>query len=238
MSEPIAVRADDKFAAFASEFRLTDDAAAEVIVAEVAGGVCLRGADADGLQVNLPADFLPREFVTAIRLVGENVRLRRALAAPSTDWQALAHTDALTGLPNRRAWDERLAALTAEELARASLALVDLDRFKDVNDRAGHLAGDAALQDAARALRQAVRARDLLARIGGDEFGVLLLNCAAADAGAAAERIRRAVSGTGKLTASAGVASARGTAAELLAAADVALLAAKDAGRDRTATAE
>lgn len=84
--------------------------------------------------------------------------------------------DALTGLPNRKAFDQQLAALMAEPLARrrVSVLFIDGDRFKQVNDRFGHAAGDHVLTVTAQRLRAHLRKEDLVARLGGDEFAVLL----------------------------------------------------------------
>ncbi|MDX6674551.1 MAG: hypothetical protein QOH11_1969, partial [Solirubrobacteraceae bacterium] len=94
--------------------------------------------------------------------------------------QILARTDRGTGLPNRRAWDEQLK----DQLARAGtnphalcVLLLDLDDFKRFNDRNGHQAGDALLEQAGANWRDAIRDSDYLARIGGDEFALLLPNC-------------------------------------------------------------
>ncbi len=89
----------------------------------------------------------------------------------------LAHLDPLTGLPNRRLLNERLGVMLSEARrtgARGAVLFIDLDRFKKINDMLGHTAGDAALTEAARRLRLAIRATDTIARIGGDEFVVLL----------------------------------------------------------------
>jgi diguanylate cyclase (GGDEF)-like protein len=92
----------------------------------------------------------------------------------------LARTDPLTGLANRRLWEERMAI----ELPRADryarplcIGVLDLDHFKAYNDRHGHHAGDALLHDAAAVWQDALRASDLLARMGGDEFALLLPDC-------------------------------------------------------------
>lgn len=110
-----------------------------------------------------------------------------------------AFSDPLTGLANHRAFHERLT----DEVARAaryrhdlSLVLIDVDTFKVINDSAGHEAGDRVLAEVAGRLRDVARGADLLARIGGDEFGWLLPETGAADALAAVERAREAVSGT------------------------------------------
>ena len=154
-----------------------------------------------------------------------------------------ATTDALTGLANHRVFERRLA----EETARAerydrplAVALIDVDDFKSINDTAGHLAGDAALAEVAGRIRAVTRGDALLARIGGDEFGLLLPECDDAEAYLVAERARRAVlnSPIGEhvpLTVSVGVAeTAAGAAPNMLRrCADVALYAAKLEGGNR-----
>lgn len=144
----------------------------------------------------------------------------------------MASTDALTGLPNRRAWDSRLGeALLAGE--PALLAMLDLDRFKDYNDTQGHPAGDRLLRETAAAWREELRAGDFLARVGGEEFALLLPATAAGDAASVVERLRARVP-YGQ-TCSAGIVARRqGESAEsLMARADEALYASKQGGRDR-----
>ena len=92
----------------------------------------------------------------------------------------LAYRDGLTGVFNRRYFETRIL----EEIARAdryqsevSVLMIDIDRFKQLNDSCGHAAGDQVLRQFAGALRRAARSTDILARIGGDEFGVLLIRC-------------------------------------------------------------
>ncbi len=158
-----------------------------------------------------------------------------------------ALVDELTGLGNRRAFDRRLA----EETARAtrygldlSLAMIDLDAFKDVNDRYGHQVGDAILGQLGETLREVLRVSDFAARYGGDEFSVLLPGTAKTEAWVVAEKIRLALDGLGlsveggtvSATVSIGVASIGETnpdAEALVSAADAALYRAKRAGRDR-----
>jgi diguanylate cyclase (GGDEF)-like protein len=155
-----------------------------------------------------------------------------------------ARTDPLTAVLNRRGFEE----LAERELAAAgrdgrpcALLLGDIDHFKHLNDRFGHAAGDAALASVAGLITRTCRPTDVVARIGGEEFAVLLPGASLEDAVATAERIREGVqSDTGAqhaLTVSFGVASyaVHGRSlAELMAAADSALYRAKADGRDRT----
>jgi diguanylate cyclase (GGDEF)-like protein/PAS domain S-box-containing protein len=148
-----------------------------------------------------------------------------------------ARRDALTNLPNRRWFAEEIV----REVSRAGrqgfpmcAAMVDLDRFKRYNDRHGHPAGDRLLQQSAEAWNQTLRASDFMARYGGEEFVVLLPDCTLPDAQVVIERLRAATP-EGQ-TCSAGIAALEvGESPEhLLARADAALYAAKEAGRDRT----
>lgn len=158
-----------------------------------------------------------------------------------------AHIDALTGLGNRHALEERLAADWGRCRHRgASLAVLmaDLDRFKLVNDRLGHVAGDAILRGAADALRNAVRGGDFVARFGGEEFVVIATECDFPGAVAIAERFRRTLAAMREphnpeglhLSASVGISAVEDIAAsapeDLIGQADAALYRAKQAGRD------
>jgi diguanylate cyclase (GGDEF)-like protein len=143
-----------------------------------------------------------------------------------------ARSDPLTALPNRRAWDETLAVAVRGE-AGLCVAMVDLDHFKRYNDDHGHAAGDRLLRACALAWKGHLRPADTIARVGGEEFAVLLPNCALADAAGVLERLRAATpSGA---TASVGVAERLPgeSASDILARADEALYEAKDSGRDR-----
>lgn len=154
--------------------------------------------------------------------------------------ESQAVTDSLTGLSNRRALNEELERLTGRG-APFALMRVDLDDFKHINDTFGHASGDSALRAAARALLQATRRDDTVARMGGDEFVVLLADVTSpARVERVAERvlslIRGALPGAYRLSCSLGstlsVQYARPSPARLLRDADVALYAAKAAGRD------
>ncbi len=154
--------------------------------------------------------------------------------------RAEARTDPLTGLGNRRQWDEQLE-LELERARRAgsglAVALVDLDRFKAVNDTLGHAAGDRLLREVAEAFAGAVRSIDLVTRVGGEEFAVALPTSSLELAAQIVERLRTSV--PSGITASAGLALWHGyeDAATLVQRADTALYDAKSAGRDRLTVA-
>jgi diguanylate cyclase (GGDEF)-like protein len=165
-------------------------------------------------------------------LVGSELERRDLMRGLVID----ARTDVLTGLANRRSWEEELprALRRAERLGHAlSLALIDLDHFKAFNDRHGHPAGDKALRENGARWRAQTRDIDFLARIGGEEFGLLLPGCNSAAAREILERLRTDM--PVGLTASAGLVTwARPMKAEeLVAEADRALYQAKSDGRDR-----
>jgi diguanylate cyclase (GGDEF)-like protein/PAS domain S-box-containing protein len=155
--------------------------------------------------------------------------------------------DFLTGLSNRRRFElevVREARRVSRYGSGGALLLIDLDKFKDVNDALGHQAGDDLLKGVAEALRHRIRQTDVLARVGGDEFAVLLPQTGAKKAqivaGGIVETLRYHVTVSGeraiRVTASVGVALFDGLgAAELLARADAAMYQAKAAGRDRFA---
>ena len=154
--------------------------------------------------------------------------------------EEVARTDDLTGLLNRRAWEEQLP----RELARARrqsdplcVAMLDLDFFKNYNDERGHQAGDRLLKQGAAAWVNELRASDTLARYGGEEFAVALPGCTLVNAKDIVERLRAAMP-SGQ-TVSAGVAcwNGRESAEELVGRADAALYEAKRSGRDRLVTA-
>jgi diguanylate cyclase (GGDEF)-like protein/PAS domain S-box-containing protein len=197
------------------------------------------------------AEGAPRGFTVVIR---DATRRRRR----EEELEAKAYTDALTGVGNRRYFDE-VAPREADRAARlrdsVCLVTLDVDHFKRVNDTHGHAAGDAVLAAVARAVRDAAREVDVVARIGGEEFAVLLPSTDAGGARAAADRIRLAVEQlvvrTGdaalRVTVSAGVAELASAPDDagvgegidrLLARADAALYAAKRRGRNRVVVAE
>lgn len=155
-----------------------------------------------------------------------------------------AFTDHLTGLANRRRFERQLEREVSRTLRYAhpfSLLMLDLDNFKYVNDQFGHPAGDEVLRSLGRVLQEGTRGIDLAARIGGEEFAILLVETGQTGAMEVAERLRvmtreMIVPTVGHITASFGVAECPiggQTAAEMLNSADVALYEAKRLGRDR-----
>ncbi len=158
----------------------------------------------------------------------------------------LATTDCLTGLPNRHAFLERAEHARQAALRQRqplALAMMDIDHFKQINDRFGHATGDEALSVFARTVRETLRAHETVGRLGGEEFAMVLPGTDLAGALQAAERLRQAVreatvitSGTGyTMTVSIGVVvlDPNETLGMALARADHALYAAKSGGRDR-----
>jgi diguanylate cyclase (GGDEF)-like protein len=202
----------------------------------------LRGAEAVGVLVvgwTRPLDGLSPHELEAIGLLADEAAIAIERADRIGRLDPAAHTDALTGVPNRRAWDEQLG----RELARGSrtgapvsVALLDLDGFKDLNDRHGHQAGDRRLREVVAAWRGELRAGDVLARLGGDEFAVLVLEGSEDEVVELVDRLRRGTPSRQRF--SAGVATWDGDEDldALMARADEALYAAKRAGRGRTST--
>ena len=192
-----------------------------------------------------PGEELPYAVVASFTDVTERRRVEEEL-------RHLADHDALTGLPNRRRFNEELhrhLSYVARYGGHGAALLLDLDNFKLLNDTLGHKAGDQYLIGVAHILSERLRETDVVARLGGDEFGVLLPAARVDQARTVAENLLEALRGYApviegqpvKMTTSIGVACfAEGPAVqpdELLSAADVAMYDAKEAGRDRYAIA-
>jgi diguanylate cyclase (GGDEF)-like protein len=187
-------------------------------------------------------------FAVAGRLIGRRddtlVDRNRALAALSDQLRDLSTIDALTRIPNRRSFDDRLTVEMAQSRrygVSCALVMIDLDRFKLVNDRHGHPAGDEVLRHVAGLLDAEKRSGDMVARYGGEELVAVLPHTEAPDAAAWADRLRALLEmqptrwhdDVIRVTASFGVASAplnAGNGSELIEAADRALYAAKKRG--------
>ncbi len=175
--------------------------------------------------------------------VGQEQRLRA---------EQLAHLDPLTGVNNRRAFYEKTSALWGNTIRHqhdASVMLIDLDRFKQINDVHGHAHGDAVLKATVDILRQSVRQGDVLARWGGEEFIVFMPDTSMQEAMVLAERLRGAIAamrvpgdtGETAVTASVGVAQKEDSHGELdalIATADECLYEAKEQGRNRVVSCQ
>ena len=156
--------------------------------------------------------------------------------------QETAARDKLTGLYNRRLFEEQFEAAVARSLRTSeylSLLIVDLDGLKRINDVSGHVAGDQALRTLADALRATIRATDVACRLGGDEFGVILPGSSAEDAVKVAERAQETLAqiGQGQYSFSGGIARVtpiQSSAENVYRAADLAAYRAKAAGGART----
>jgi diguanylate cyclase (GGDEF)-like protein len=166
----------------------------------------------------------------------------------------MALTDALTQLPNRRHFEDVLRAeldRVRRYGGRCAVAMVDVDWFKHYNDSVGHLAGDTLLRELADVMRRELRLHDMVARFGGEEFALIMINTSKADALLILERLRidvqehpfrhRDIQPVGRVTVSAGLAcfpEDGTTYDDLLKSADDALYAAKRAGRNQICLAE
>jgi len=191
----------------------------------------------------------PPAFEDSLRAELDQLTLRAGPAIENArrfrEARQLADLDALTGLHNRRYFHETLA----REVARAhrygrrlALLVFDLDNFKAVNDRIGHLAGDSVLAELAERVREVVRTADIACRVGGDEFGVILPESTQLDGDQLYRRLQDAIGAkppgaSGNLTLSAGVAELRppDDAVSLFERADEALYRAKGTGKARVA---
>ena len=142
---------------------------------------CLRGRPVDAADMHAGT-------IWTINDIGDDIKERERL-----EWSA-TH-DALTGLANRKALDQRLKAVFAAmpRSVPAAIVMIDLDHFKPINDSAGHAAGDAVLKAVAAAIASQVRASDLVVRMGGDEFALLLERCTPEVAMRIAENVRATV---------------------------------------------
>jgi two-component system cell cycle response regulator len=203
-----------------------------------------------GAQDYIRKPCAPEELVARIRIAIELNARQRALRGEVETLTRLSSTDALTGLPNRRTLDQALASVaeaTGSEQDAVTVAVIDIDHFKQVNDREGHPAGDVVLRIVAERLKSAVPAGGCLGRWGGEEF---LCVVPGLDLGAATrlgESLRHVVSaepvrldGTKelRLTVSIGVAAGPGAEAQqLLHDADAAVYLAKRSGRNRVVRA-
>ncbi|WP_332692324.1 GGDEF domain-containing protein [Devosia sp.] len=192
--------------------------------------------------VSVIGPYMVTASVTASVLLGLFVERELTQIEREQHWKTDALTDPLTALPNRRAFERGIEGLRPDD-SEAALLILDLDRFKVVNDTHGHAAGDYVLQQVSAILRTHTRNQDLLSRLGGEELAVLLPDTDSVRARQIAERLRRAIETLDiqwegrsiAITASVGVALASGStpSSELFVQADAALYAAKRNGRNR-----
>lgn len=203
----------------------------------------------------LPLYFISQiQDITALKQAEADLRAaqqklkeaNRELALANEELRELAQTDVLTGLKNRRAFDESIREKVAFYKRRKgtfSLILLDVDHFKSINDTWGHAEGDEVLRGMSRLLLDTLRCVDCVARYGGEEFAIILPDTEAEGAIATAERCRVAIEkyqfSHGKVTASCGVATWNGEDEQtLLVRADLALYSAKQGGRNRVCHAQ
>jgi diguanylate cyclase (GGDEF)-like protein len=223
-----------------ARFRPTVIVAGAAVTAAVMAGVSI-GVDPEGVVDD------PTPLISALTLLIAFTAVASALMEGEMHHRDRAVLDPLTGLLNRASLDSRVVEI--EEQAHltggaVSVIVLDLDRFKRVNDTYGHDRGDAVLRDVAYEIRKSLRSFELVYRIGGEEFLVLLPGVGLDDAVEIAERMRQAVwdsrPGGLDMAVSAGVASGTGTGISyerLFRAADTALLQAKRGGRNRVRAA-
>ena len=197
-----------------------------------------------GIQDYLVEPVSDGEVVTRVEAAARTKELQQELVAQGARLEALLREDALTGLSNRRAILTQLGGMVSGARRHGhplSIAVLDLDHFKRINDNHGHKTGDQVLVAAAHAIGAHLRAEDQLGRLGGEEFLVLLPDTDAPAAARVAEKLRDEVACARTavpVTVSIGVATWDGEAPEdLLQRADEALYAAKEAGRDQVMAA-
>ena len=185
------------------------------------------------------AQQIDREVQRSLQTIAGRTGATIGATRAFTKSQLQASTDPLTGLLNRRSFEERATSML-DGAEHYSLVMADLDNFKTLNDVHGHSTGDRALRRFAEVLRSVTRPEDIVARIGGEEFIVLLPHVLAPDAAALAERVRGRLRDRDGLseppfTVSLGVAEGLhiDDLHDVISAADQALFAAKAAGRDR-----
>jgi diguanylate cyclase (GGDEF)-like protein len=245
----------------ASSARLTFVRSLRESAPSAAGTPSLTGLQLVSMPMELPMHRALEAFwrqlagmaaLVVVLFLALNLMLRRLVVNPVDVHQRalrrLATQDSLTGATNRRGFMDRLLRAQSEAEAQAeplSLVMVDLDHFKRINDEHGHGVGDAVLREVAHRMRRQIRRADLLGRLGGEEFAILLPDTDLVGARTQAEHLLTALRSqpfptAGRVTASLGVAqwNGREAASSWLHRADLALYEAKHLGRDRLVVAE
>ena len=191
------------------------------------GSVTSPGHEHPG-ESDLVAERMSRATDHAVELARQHVRQSQA-------YRELAFRDPLTGMANRRAFEDELVSVTEKAGPNAAVMMIDVDTFKAVNDTQGHDAGDELLRVIATMISGSVRPSDVAARLGGDEFAILLPETTVEVACAIAERMRASVDNDSLLpvSLSIGIAPLANDSRVALLAADTALYKAKAAGRNR-----
>jgi diguanylate cyclase (GGDEF)-like protein len=230
------------------------DAYMTAVVVIAGGAVSVEDAQESlrrGAHDLLVEPVTPAEVIARVRAASRTRTLQQELVGQSRRLETLLHEDPLTGLFNRRYVLTRLSGLISGARRHGrplSVAMIDIDNFKSLNDAYGHDAGDAALVATTMALRDRLRAEDELGRLGGEEFLALLPDAAARAVPVVAESLRASVEGVRTrmdgielaVTVSIGWATWDGLedADELVKRADIALYAAKNSGRNAVRGAE
>jgi diguanylate cyclase (GGDEF)-like protein len=236
----VQLRADGEVAAGSQE-RLEDAASSPIRIADRSWLLVVK--DPGGPDLTLPLVLAAMGIALAALLASLIFAWSRNERMQELERQA--SQDALTGLNNRRRFEEDLRAAMARghrDGTTGALLMLDLDEFKRVNDSQGHPAGDRLIREVAAVLRKRTRASDALARLGGDEFAVILPRCSREEARLVGDAIASAVrehrsDGLAPVTASVGIATfgedPRTSVASVVSEADAAMYVAKDAGRDQ-----
>ncbi len=227
---------------FGARGELDDAAAAPIHIADRTWVLVVR--DPNRPDVSLPL-LLAVVGISLAALLGSLI-FAWSRSERMQELQRQVSLDSLTGLKNRRRFEEDLRmamARSRRDGTTGAVLMLDLDRFKQVNDSHGHPAGDRVIEEIAAVLRDRTRESDVLARIGGDEFAIVLPRCSLGEARVVAESITEAIAehrngdrDSGPVTASVGVAmfgdDPRTSLESVISEADTAMYAAKDGGRD------
>lgn len=222
-----------------------------LVIADIDDKALLSRAFDLGADDHIPSPLDTHEILVRVRTQIRKSRRQRALRRLMREELDMALTDPLTGIGNRRHFDSQISSRMMhkrENVPATALVIIDIDHFKTINDTYGHPSGDRVLEEIAARLRNSIRTSDFLARIGGEEFAVLLPTASAEGALVGAERLRKSIeaapfrieSGQIPVTASLGVGLAADgeTSEALYARVDRALYAAKNGGRNRSVMAQ